>query len=124
MLLIQGGKGETPVLRSTGGVRVEYSRVQRSTAEYSGVQRSTSGVQAEYSGVQAEYVKYGGVPESRLFPLVLISSLGSHNLLRICMNFVFEIIKAYSFFLSNKKAVSIIPVRIKCETRNSCCSFN
>jgi len=35
----QGGKGETPVLRSTGGV------------------------QAEYSGVQAEYVKYGGVLE-------------------------------------------------------------
>ncbi len=37
----QGGKGETPVLRITGGV------------------------QAEYSGVQADYVKYGGVLEYR-----------------------------------------------------------
>jgi hypothetical protein len=79
MALLQGGKGETPVLRSTGGVqaeysgvRVEYSGVQRSIAEYSRVQRSTaeyewstSVVQAEYSGVQAEYVKYGGVLEYR-----------------------------------------------------------
>jgi hypothetical protein len=51
----------------------EYSGVQRSTAEYewstSGVQAEYSGVRVEYSGVQAEYVKYGGVPESRLFPL-------------------------------------------------------
>ncbi len=41
MSLYQGGKGETPVLWSTGGV------------------------QAEYSGVQAEYLKYGGVLEYR-----------------------------------------------------------
>jgi hypothetical protein len=41
MPLLQGEKGETSVLRSTGGV------------------------QAEYSGVQVEYVKYGGVLEYR-----------------------------------------------------------
>ncbi len=65
----QGGKSETPVLRSTGGVQAEYSGVQRSTRGVQrstrGVQWSTSGVQAEYGGVQVEYVKYGGVLEYR-----------------------------------------------------------
>ncbi len=54
----QGGKGETPVLRSTGGVQAEYSGVR---VEYSGVQWSTSGVR----GVRWST----GVPESCLFPL-------------------------------------------------------
>ncbi len=79
----QGGKGETPVLRSTGGVQAEY---KRSTAEYewstsgvnwstSGVNWSTSGVQWSTSGVQwstrgVREVRWStGVPESRLFPL-------------------------------------------------------
>ncbi len=78
---MQGGKGETPVLRTTGGVQADYSGVQwstsgvkRSTAEYGGVQQSTadysgvrveykwstSGVQAEYSGVQVEYKRSTG----------------------------------------------------------------
>ncbi len=85
----QGGKGETPVLRSTGGVqaeykgvRVEYSGVQRSTAENSGVSVEYKWSAAEYSGVQVEYsgvqwstsgvrgVRWStGVLESRLFPL-------------------------------------------------------
>ncbi len=100
---MQGGKGGTPVLRSTGGVQAEYkwstsgvqrstaeySRVQRSIAEYSRVQRSTSGVQveykwstsgvqAEYSGVQAEYVEYGGVLEYRspaFSPLIICQQI-------------------------------------------------
>jgi hypothetical protein len=59
MALLQGGKGETPVLRSTGGVQAEYSGVR---VEY---KWSTSGVQWSTSGVQAEYVKYGGVLEYR-----------------------------------------------------------
>ncbi len=78
MSLYQGGKGETPVLWSTGGVQAEckqstveyewstaeYCGVQRSTAEYSGVLQST----ADYSGVRE--VRWStGVPESRLFPL-------------------------------------------------------
>jgi hypothetical protein len=34
MYVFQGGKDETPVLRSTGGVQAEY---KQSTVEYSGV---------------------------------------------------------------------------------------
>jgi hypothetical protein len=41
MYVFQGGKDETPVLRSTGGVQAEYKQstveYELSTAEYSGV---------------------------------------------------------------------------------------
>ncbi len=57
--LSQGGEGETPVLRSTGGVQAEYSGVR---VEYkwstSGVNWSTSGVQWSTSGVREVRVEY------------------------------------------------------------------
>jgi hypothetical protein len=69
---IQGGKGETPVLRSTGGVQAEHKRstveYEWSTAEYSRVQRSTAEYEWSTSGIRE--VRWStGVPESRLFPL-------------------------------------------------------
>ncbi len=79
----QGGKGETPVLRSTGGVQAEYSGVQRSTAEY---EWGTSGVQGSTIGVRE--VRWStGVPPfppweiskcNGLLPIchLLVSSLG------------------------------------------------
>jgi len=100
----QGGKGETPVLRSTSGVQVEYKRstveYEWSIVEYSGVQRSTS-------GVQAEYVKYGEVLGYRSLafsplaaPLPMISiEIDFENL--FCLN---NMTKKLTF-LSNQKVL-------------------